>query len=95
MECDSISTFKRCTYSREEWIWPDIINIQKDHYYASMKHTHSILICVLEDGSRNIYINGAACFVGEVMVQDPSRIVDRLPLGDMFWQLNQASIRSR
>ena len=43
-----------------------------------MKHKNSILICQMDDGTSNVYVNGVHCYAGAREVQSPEHLLQRM-----------------
>lgn len=51
------------------------------------RHKHSILVCVMDDGTSNTYINGIHCYSGMIEIQSPERLKDRVGRKDVVDEL--------
>lgn len=56
-----------------------------------MKHQTSILVCVLDNGDRNIYVNGVHCFENGIELQSPARLIDKISNGDLLGELHKTA----
>ena len=42
-----------------------------------MKHAFSVLVCVMDDGTKDIFVNGVHCYRGLRELTSPEKLVDK------------------
>ena len=55
-----------------------------------MKHKTSILICTMDDGTRDVFVNGAHCYRDAKEVLSPEKLVDKVSRRSLIAALSGA-----